>query len=101
MTADYLANAWIVKGDLDSAGFVIDHARQLVADELHSDPIIRERLRRAFERMRAHRALQRARDEQSDAAKDAVRLDEHRRRAAAKKARSKRPDKANKAKEAK
>ncbi|MGK0303934.1 MAG: tetratricopeptide (TPR) repeat protein, partial [Planctomycetota bacterium] len=80
--ADYLAKAWIVKGDLDSAGFVIDHAEKVVEGEKHGDPIVAERLRRAFQRMGAKKALQRALDEKYDTAKDAVRLDEHRRRKA-------------------
>lgn len=99
-TADYLAKAWIVKGDLESAGFVIDHARTLVQDEKNGDPIVAERLRRAFERMRAHRALQQASDEKFDVAGDAVRLDEHRKRAA-KKARGKKRKKSKKTKKAK
>lgn len=77
--ADYLAKAWIVKGDLDSAGFVIDHAQQLVDNEQGGDAVAVERLRRAFERMSAKKALRRAQDEKSGAAKDAVRLEEHRR----------------------
>lgn len=80
--ADYLAKAWIQKGDLDSAGFVIDHAEKVVHEQKHEDPIVAEQLRRAFERMSAKRALQRARDAKNNAAKDAVRLDEHRRKRA-------------------
>ncbi|MGK0352906.1 MAG: tetratricopeptide (TPR) repeat protein [Planctomycetota bacterium] len=82
--ADYLAKAWIIKGDLDSAGFVIDHAEKVVHGEKHGDPIVAERLRRAFERMGAKKALERALDEKHGAAKDAVRLDEHRRSQAGK-----------------
>lgn len=99
-TADHLAKAWIVKGDLESAGFAIDHARKLAQDEKHGDPIVAERLRRAFERMSAHRALQQARDEKFDAASDAVRLDEHRKQAA-KKARAKNAKNAKKPKRSK
>lgn len=82
--ADYLAKAWIVKGDLESAGFVIDHAEKVVDGEQHGDPIVAEQLRRAFQRMGAKKALRRALDEKNGAAKDAVRLDEHRRSKAGK-----------------
>ena len=78
-TADYLAKAWIVKGDLDAAGFVIDHARQLVLDESDGDPVDAARLRRAFAQMGAPKALQRARDAKAGAKDDAVRLDQYRR----------------------
>ncbi len=78
--ADLLAKAWIVKGDLDAAGFVIDHAEQLVAEHGEDDPESAEQLRRAFAQMPSRRALQRARDEARDAGGDAVRLDEHRRK---------------------
>lgn len=82
--ADYLAKAWLVKGDLEAAGFVIDHARTLVEDEEGGDPVVVARLRRAFERMGAPRALRRAQDKQDDAAGDAVRLEESRKKSATK-----------------
>ncbi len=75
--ADLLAKAWIAKGDLDAAGFVIDHAEQLVLEHSDDEPDVAEWLRRALQRMPARRALQRARDEARDAGGDAVRLDEH------------------------
>ncbi|MFN3242690.1 MAG: tetratricopeptide repeat protein [Planctomycetota bacterium] len=78
--ADFLAKAWIVKGDLESAGFVIEHAEKLVREHEDGDPIVAERLRRACQRMSARKALQRALDDKHDAAGDAVRLDEHRRK---------------------
>jgi len=90
-TADHLAKAWIVKGDLESAGFVIDHARQLAADASGDDPVMAERLDRAYTRMRAHRALQRARDDKFGAKQDAVRLDAHRKRSASRRAGGSRP----------
>jgi len=77
--ADYLAKAWIVKGDLESARFVVEHAAQVVDREQHGDPVVVGQLRRAFHRMGAKKALRRAFDEKNGAAKDAVRLDEHRR----------------------
>jgi tetratricopeptide (TPR) repeat protein len=77
--ANFLAGAWIQKGDLDAAERAIEHARK-VADAGDEDPVVAERLKQAFERMSARRALQRARDEQNGAGADAVRLDEHRRK---------------------
>lgn len=78
--ADFLAKAWIAKGDLESAGFVLDHADKLVREHKDGDPIVAERLRRACQRMSARKALRRALDQKHDAAGDAVRLDEHRRK---------------------
>jgi len=99
--ADYLAKAWIVKGDLEAAGFVIDHARTLVADEEGGDPVVVARLHRAFERMGAHRALRRAQDAQDDAAGDAVRLEQSRKKSAPKKRKPKKRSKAKKTKRSK
>lgn len=79
VTADWLAQAWLRKGDLDAADRAVAHARKVVDDAGDDDPVATARLQRAFERMPVRRALQRARDEQNDAAGDAVRLDEHRR----------------------
>ena len=79
-TADFLAKAWIAKGDLESAEAVIAHAEKVAARHRDGDPVVAERLRRAAERLSARRALRRALDERHDAAGDAVRLDEHRRR---------------------
>lgn len=78
-TADWLAQAWLKKGDLDAAERAIAHAGKVVADAGDGDPVAAARLSRAFERMPARKALQRARDAQNDAAGDAVRLDAHRR----------------------
>lgn len=80
LTANYLAKAWIRQGDLDAAGFVIEHARKLSDGEADGDPVVAQRLLRAYERMSAHKALQRALDKKHEAGKDAVRLDVHRRR---------------------
>lgn len=79
-TSDLLAKVWIEKGDLEAAGFAIDHAEALVEKHVAGDPIAAERLRRACASMSARRALQRALDREHDAAGDAVELDEHRRR---------------------
>jgi tetratricopeptide (TPR) repeat protein len=79
-TADYLAKAWIKIGQLDSAGFVIEHAHHMALEAGDGDPVLAERLWRAYERMGSRKALQRARDKIRDSAADAVRLDEQRRR---------------------
>lgn len=75
--ADLLAKAWIQKGELDSAGFVLDHVDQLVGDHQGGDPARAARLRRASREMSARRALRRALDKARDVAADAIRLDEH------------------------
>ncbi|HEB52445.1 MAG TPA: tetratricopeptide repeat protein [bacterium] len=80
ITADHLCKAWIAKGDLTAASDVLAHVDGLVEQAAGGDPIAAERLRRASERMSARRALRRAADREHEAAKDAVRLDEHRRR---------------------
>jgi tetratricopeptide (TPR) repeat protein len=71
--ANYLALALVQKGDFDAAERAIAHAEQaLGADE---DPIVAERLKKAIESMSARKALQRARDKATRAAKDAVGLE--------------------------
>ncbi|MCC7395562.1 MAG: hypothetical protein IT455_00685 [Planctomycetes bacterium] len=77
--ANYLALAWIQHGDLDAAGRAIEHAEDSLQPLADEDPIVLERLRRSIETMSAKKALQRARDKKSNAAKDAVGLDEARR----------------------
>ncbi len=74
-TANHLALAWIEKGDLEAAGFVLEHAEEAVAGMGEEDPAVVERLRKALEAMSARRALQRALDKRNGAAKDAVELD--------------------------
>ncbi|MBL8749626.1 MAG: hypothetical protein JNK78_10740 [Planctomycetes bacterium] len=77
--ANYLALAWIEKGDLDAAGHVLDHAAQSVADVGDDDPLVAERLHKTLEAMSAKKALQRARDKATGAGKDAADLDAVRR----------------------
>ncbi len=78
-TVNFLALAWIEKGDLDAAGHVIEHAEEAVAGSGEEDPVVIERWRKALESMTARKSLQRARDKQTGAAKDAVRLEGDRR----------------------
>lgn len=78
-TANFLALAWIQKGDCDAAGHVIDHAEEVVAGAGEEDPVVVERWRKALEAMSARKALQRARDKETGAAKDAARLEADRR----------------------
>ena len=75
--ADLLAKAWIAKGDLASAGFVLDHVDELVRDHSGGDREEAARLRRASAAMTARAALQRARDKERGVGRDALRLDAH------------------------
>lgn len=72
---NWLAIAWIAKGDFDAAARAIDHAEQSVATLGDEDPIVLERLKKSLELMPAKRSLQRARDKQANAGKDAAALD--------------------------
>ena len=72
---NWLAIAWIAKGDFDAAARAIDHAEQSVATLGDEDPIVLERLKKSLELMPAKRSLQRARDKQANAGKDAAGLD--------------------------
>lgn len=72
---NFLALAWIHKGDLDSAARVIEHAEHAVQAVGDEDPIVLERLHKALEGMSAKKALQRVRDKKSQAGKDAARFD--------------------------
>lgn len=80
--ANFLALAWIDKGDLEAAQHAIDHAKQSVEDVGDEDPLVVERLHKTLEAMSAKKALQRARDKATGAAKDAVDLDARRGKAA-------------------
>jgi tetratricopeptide (TPR) repeat protein len=74
-----LALALVDKGDLDAAGRAIEHAEHHVAGiAADEDPIVKERLQKAFEGMSAKKALQRARDKQNQVGKDAARLEAER-----------------------
>lgn len=77
--ANHLALAHVHKGDLDAAGRAIEHAEHSIAELGDEDPLVLERLHKTLEAMSARKALQRARDRQSGAAKDAVDLDAGRR----------------------
>lgn len=77
--ANWLALAWIHKGDLDAAGRAIEHAERSITELGDEDPLVLERLHKGIEAMSAKKALQRARDKQAGAGKDAVRLDADRR----------------------
>ena len=86
--ANYLAKAWIVKGDLEAAGFVIEYAEQLTEQAEQAEQggsVAARQLRLACDRMSARKALQRALDATTGAGADAVRLDEYRRRNARRK----------------
>lgn len=72
---NFLALAWIHKGDLDSASRAIEHAEHAVQGVGDEDPIAIERLSKSLEGMSAKKALQRARDKKNQAGKDAARLD--------------------------
>lgn len=81
--SNFLALAWIAKGDLDAAARAIDHATESLAAVNDEDPLVVERLHKAVEAMSAKKALQRARDKATGAAKDAVDVDAARKRSAA------------------
>lgn len=72
---NFLALAWVQKGDFDAAARAIEHAEQSVQSLGDEDPIVLERLRKSLEGMSARKALQRARDKQVEAGKDAAKLD--------------------------
>ena len=75
---NFLALAWVQKGDFDAAERAIEHAEQSVAGLGDEDPIVLERLRKSLESMSARKSLQRARDKKAEAAKDAVGFDQER-----------------------
>lgn len=75
---NFLALAWIDKGDLDAAGHVLEHAEQAIAGMGEDDPIVADRLRKALDNMAAKKSLQRARDKKNDAGKDAAALEAER-----------------------
>lgn len=72
---NFLALAWIQKGDLDAASRAIEHAEHAVQTVGDEDPLVVERLGKSIEGMSAKKALQRARDKKSQAGKDAARFD--------------------------
>jgi hypothetical protein len=72
---NFLALAWIDKGDLDAAGRALEHAEQHVAGMAEEDPIVKERVQKALDGMSGKKALQRARDKQNQVGKDAAGLE--------------------------
>lgn len=72
---NFLALAWIEKGDLDAASRAIEHAAQSVASHGEDHPIVQDRLQKSLEAMSAKKALQRARDKQNEVGKDAAALE--------------------------
>jgi len=73
--ANYLALAFVEKGDFDAAERAIDHAEQSVIEVGDDDPIVVERLKKSLESMSARKALLRARDKADKVGKDAVGID--------------------------
>jgi tetratricopeptide (TPR) repeat protein len=71
---NFLALAWIQKGDFDAADRAIDHAEQATTAAADEDPQTVERLKKAIEGMSAKKALQRARDAQNRVGEDAAKL---------------------------
>ncbi|MFN6194972.1 MAG: tetratricopeptide repeat protein, partial [Planctomycetota bacterium] len=71
---NFLALAWIQKGDFDAADRAIDHAEQATTAAADEDPQTVERLKKAIEGMSARKALQRARDAQNRVGEDAAKL---------------------------
>src|SRR5690606_24097518 len=51
--ADFLAKAWIEKGDLEAAQFVIEHAEKIVLQAAEETPEVLARLERACDGMSA------------------------------------------------
>ncbi len=72
---NFLALAWIEKGDLESAGRALEHAEQAVTAAADEDPQTVERLKKAIDGMSAKKALQRARDAQNRVGEDAAQLE--------------------------
>jgi len=76
--SNWLAKAQIAKGDLVAAEQALAHADAAVAAANESDVVEQERLEQLVEQMSARTALQRARDKQNAAAKDASKLEQAR-----------------------
>ena len=73
--ANFLARALVEKGDLDGASRAIGQAEEAVQGAGEDDAAEGQRLRKLLEEMSSRRALQRARDKQTGAAKDAQQLE--------------------------
>ena len=76
--ANWLAKAQIAKGDLTAAEQALARADAAVAQANESDVVEQERLEQLVEQMSARTALQRAKDKQNAAAKDASKLEQAR-----------------------
>jgi len=74
---NWLAKALVRKGDLDGAARAIDHADQVVREAVADDPT-QEALLEVLRELSARRALQRARDKQTNAVEDARALERSR-----------------------
>ncbi len=74
--ANFLAKCQIARGDLTAAAAALATADDAVANADEPDVTVEERLRRELAEMSARKALQRALDKQTEAAKDAGRLEQ-------------------------
>lgn len=72
---NFLALALVQKGDLDAAVRALEHAEHAIETAAEDDPVVAERQHAWLEAMSARKALQRARDQQNGAGKDAVEFD--------------------------
>lgn len=75
-----LALLLIESGDLAAAESALAHARKSIAAAPGDDPITRQRWQKAVDGLSGWRALRRAKDRATGAARDAVRFDQDRRR---------------------
>ncbi len=74
--SNYLAKALILKGDLDNAESALQHAEELVNKAIAADAAQADLLHKALDGMTARKTLQKARDKQTGAGKDAKALEE-------------------------
>lgn len=74
--ANYLAKALILKGDFDNAESALQHADEVVNKAIAADAAQADALHKALDGMTARKALQKARDKQTGAGKDAKALEE-------------------------
>jgi tetratricopeptide (TPR) repeat protein len=73
---NYLAKALILKGDFDNAESALQHAEEIVNKVIAADAVQADALHKALDGMSARKALQKARDKQHGASKDAKALEE-------------------------
>ncbi|HLQ39197.1 MAG TPA: tetratricopeptide repeat protein, partial [Planctomycetota bacterium] len=74
--ANWLAKALIQKGDLAAAEQALAHADTTIANAGEDDPVEAGRLQKALAGMSARKTLQRAKDKQNQAGKDARQLED-------------------------